>query len=275
MKKILCALLVTVLALSVVACTGRQNNVASNPNSSSNISSSQISEQVGSSSSQTENSSDSSVVVESSSIQIVSSSSESKVPSSSVISSSSIESSTPSSSESFSSSSVVSSSSITPSSSSSQVSSSSVAQVYSVSVTSAIGGTISATPTSGSSGTTITLSSTAETGYQLDYYTVDGVKISGNTFTLTKNVTVSAVFSKVQYTITINNVEGGTVTANVSSATMGTQVTLTVSCNDHYSLKSLKVNGQDVLNEKSFTMPACNVTITVEYSYTAHWTPEA
>ena len=56
---------------------------------------------------------------------------------------------------------------------------------------------------------------------------------------------------------------------------MGTQITLTVSCNDHYSLKSLKVNGQDVLNEKSFTMPACNVTITVEYSYTAHWTPEA
>ncbi len=258
MKKILCALLVTVLALSVVACTGRQNEVASNPTSSSSVSS-QSSEQVSATSSNSEKPSESSTLVESSS----------------VISSSSIESSTPSSSESFSSSSVVSSSSITPSSSSSQVSSSSVAQVYSVSVTNAIGGTVLATQTSGKYGDTITLSSTAETGYKLDYYTVDGEKITGNTFTLTKNVTVSAVFSKVQYTITINNVDGGTITANVNKATMGTTITLTVSCNEHYSLKSLKVNGQDITSTKTFTMPADNVTITVEYSYTAHWTPEA
>ena len=104
---------------------------------------------------------------------------------------------------------------------------------------------------------------------------VDGAKINGNTFTLTKNVTVSAVFSKVQYTIIINNVEGGTVSANVSTATMGTTVTLTVNCSEHYTLKSLKLNGQDISSSKTFTMPAGNATITVEYSYSAHWTPEA
>ncbi|MDR1398919.1 MAG: hypothetical protein LBJ41_03245 [Treponema sp.] len=56
------------------------------------------------------------------------------------------------------------------------------------------GGSISASPTSGTSGTTVTLSNTPSSGYALSYYTVNGTQISGNSFTLNGNVTVSAVF---------------------------------------------------------------------------------
>jgi hypothetical protein len=40
----------------------------------------------------------------------------------------------------------------------------------------------------------ITLSNTPDSEYVLAYYTIDGAPIEGDTFTLTRNVTVSAVF---------------------------------------------------------------------------------
>lgn len=66
---------------------------------------------------------------------------------------------------------------------------------YNVTVASSEHGSVVATPTRGLIGTTITLSSTPDSGYELDYYTVNGVAIVGNTFTLTGNTTVSAVFN--------------------------------------------------------------------------------
>lgn len=56
------------------------------------------------------------------------------------------------------------------------------------------GGTIDAAPKSAVTGTTVTLTNTPASGFELDYYTVDGVQISGNSFLLTANVTVSAMF---------------------------------------------------------------------------------
>jgi len=65
---------------------------------------------------------------------------------------------------------------------------------YDVTVAPSEHGSVVATPTRGLIGTTITLSSTPDDGYELDYYTVNGVAIVGNTFTLTGNTTVAAVF---------------------------------------------------------------------------------
>ena len=65
---------------------------------------------------------------------------------------------------------------------------------YDVTVASSEHGSVVATPSRGLAGTTITLSSTADAGYELDYYTVNGVAIVGNTFTLTGNATVAGVF---------------------------------------------------------------------------------
>jgi hypothetical protein len=70
------------------------------------------------------------------------------------------------------------------------------AQTYTVTTANAItGGTVSATPTGGSGGTTVTLSNIPDSGYILDYYTVNGTAISGNSFTLNGNVVVGAVFN--------------------------------------------------------------------------------
>jgi len=76
-----------------------------------------------------------------------------------------------------------------------------------------------------------------------------------------------------KFDITIQNIEGGTISSNKASASEGETISLTVECNQYYTLKSLFVNGQEITGN-SFTMPSQNVVITVEYSYTAHWSPQ-
>ena len=67
---------------------------------------------------------------------------------------------------------------------------------YTVTVADAItGGAVSATPTSGASGTTVYLYNTPASGYSFGGYTVNGSPIWGNSFTLAGNTIVSAVFN--------------------------------------------------------------------------------
>lgn len=73
-------------------------------------------------------------------------------------------------------------------------------EVYTVTIDTVTHGSITASPVSGVAGTTITLTGTPDDGYMLDYFTVNGVAIVGNTFTMpSENVTVSAVFVQQQY----------------------------------------------------------------------------
>ena len=65
---------------------------------------------------------------------------------------------------------------------------------YTVTIGTHPNGTLTANPMSGTYGTTVTLSGTPNSGYALDYYTVNGSQISGSTFTLTGNTTVGAVY---------------------------------------------------------------------------------
>lgn len=59
-------------------------------------------------------------------------------------------------------------------------------------------GTLSASPSSGTSGTQITLTPTASSGYVFDHYSANpSTSISNNKFTLTQNVTVKAYFKKI------------------------------------------------------------------------------
>ena len=64
-----------------------------------------------------------------------------------------------------------------------------------ITVTQPANGTVKVNPSNGSAGTLITVTATPDEGYELAYITVDGEKISGNTFRMPdKAVTVSAVF---------------------------------------------------------------------------------
>ena len=72
-----------------------------------------------------------------------------------------------------------------------------------ITVTQPENGTVKVNPSNGSAGTLITVTATPDEGYELAYITVDGEKITGNTFRMPdKAVTVSAVFVPVTFPFT-------------------------------------------------------------------------
>ena len=73
----------------------------------------------------------------------------------------------------------------------------------SITVTQPANGTVKVNPSNGSAGTLITVTATPDEGYELAYITVDGEKITGNTFKMPdKSVTVSAVFVPIEFPFT-------------------------------------------------------------------------
>ena len=72
-----------------------------------------------------------------------------------------------------------------------------------ITVTQPENGTVKVNPSNGSEGTLITVTATPDEGYELAYITVDGEKITGNTFKMPdKAVTVSAVFVPIEFPFT-------------------------------------------------------------------------
>ena len=85
-----------------------------------------------------------------------------------------------------------------------------------------------------------------------------------------EDVTIKAVWTANQYTITVENAKNGSVTADCNDAAMGDTVTLTVVPEKGYTLETLTVtdeNGNDISvtnlgdGKYSFTMPASKVTV--------------
>lgn len=67
------------------------------------------------------------------------------------------------------------------------------------------------------------------------------------------------------YSITVEVNGNGTAAADVASASEGRTVTLTVTPDEGYELKSISVNGEEI-EGTSFAMPASNVTVVVEFA---------
>ena len=66
---------------------------------------------------------------------------------------------------------------------------------YTITIGTSTHGSVTASALSATAGTTITLTATPDTDYQLDYFTVNGIAIVGNSFVMpSANVTVSAMF---------------------------------------------------------------------------------
>ena len=75
--------------------------------------------------------------------------------------------------------------------------------IYDIIVVDPANGSVKANPSNGSAATLITITATPDEGYELAYITVDGEKISGNTFRMPDHdVTVSAVFVPVSFPFT-------------------------------------------------------------------------
>ena len=70
-----------------------------------------------------------------------------------------------------------------------------VAPEYSITIGASTNGSVSASSLTATEGTTITLTASADTGYELDYFTLNGVALASDSFVMpASNVTVSAVF---------------------------------------------------------------------------------
>ena len=140
---------------------------------------------------------------------------------------------------------------------------------YSITVVQPANGTVSASATSAAAGTTIELTATPAEGYTLDYFTLDGARINGNTFIMpARNVEVSAVFTANAYSITVVQPAGGTVSASKLSAFFGEAVELTAVPDEGYELSHYVVNGA-ANNGSSFTMPAHDVMVTAVFTKVA------
>ena len=148
---------------------------------------------------------------------------------------------------------------------------------YAVTVTTDGNGTAAADPTEAKAGDIVTVTITPNEGYMLE--TVTGApgdwaynEATGTgTFTMpASDVTISVTFKELppatQYSIKTRVTGEGTVNVPAKAAE-GETVTVTATPATGYTLRALKVNGQDVTaqylqgNTYSFTMPAGNVTI--------------
>ena len=142
---------------------------------------------------------------------------------------------------------------------------------YTITCASIIGGTVTASATTATVGTEVLLIALAETGYRLETYTVVGVNgnvnVTGNKFIMpAENVVVTATFTAINYTINIGSINNGTVTASRTTATAGTEITLSNTADNGYVFGSYTVTkaggGTVTVTDGKFTMPSSNVTIT-------------
>jgi len=140
---------------------------------------------------------------------------------------------------------------------------------YSINVVQPANGTVSASATSATAGTTVKLTANPAEGYTLDYFTLDGERINGDTFIMpARNVEVSAVFTTNAYSITVVQPTGGTVSASKLSAFFGEAVELTAVPDEGYELSHYVVNGA-ANNGGTFTMPARDVIVTAVFTKVA------
>jgi len=111
------------------------------------------------------------------------------------------------------------------------------------------------------------------------HYTFTGWQLNGSivstdnpyNITVTGDATYTAVFTEMsQYNVAVNQTEGGTITADPTTAYPGDVVTLTVSENSGYFFVEWNVvgaNNQTVtVTNNQFTMPESNVTVTAVFT---------
>ena len=141
---------------------------------------------------------------------------------------------------------------------------------YSINVVQPANGSVAASATSATAGTTVKLTASPAEGYTLDYFTLDGERINGNTFSMpARNVEVSAVFTANAYSITVVQPAGGSVAASATSATAGTTIELTATPAEGYTLDYFTLDGERI-NGDTFIMPARNVEVSAVFTANAY-----
>ncbi len=127
-------------------------------------------------------------------------------------------------------------------------------------------GILNVNKTTAVAGDIITVTATPDDGYILKAVYVDGKELTENTFTVTSNHTVSAVFEKIPtYTITVKQAEDGTVSVSRTEAYLDDVITITATPQTGYILKNICLDGE-ILDADKFT-------VTGEHTVTAEFIP--
>ncbi len=122
-------------------------------------------------------------------------------------------------------------------------------------------------------GTTVTLTATASEGYRfVDWVEGDQTVSTDATyiFTATGDRTLTARFEKL-YTVTVSPAEGGTATADKTTAAAGETITLTAEASTDYRFTGWTSSNEGVTFAEAssvsttFTMPAGDVTVTAQF----------
>ncbi len=143
---------------------------------------------------------------------------------------------------------------------------------YTITVKNPANGTVSVNKTTATAGEVITVTATPNNGFYAKEIKVDGVAISGNTFTVTGNHTVEVKFEKVKYAITVGTVSNGTVTVDKASADLNAKINVTATPDEGYELESILVDGVAITGT-SFNVTG-NHVVTATFKKTAVETEE-
>ena len=150
---------------------------------------------------------------------------------------------------------------------------------YIINIVSSENGTVTADKATANMGETVTLTITPDEGYELESLRViydDAIVplTEGNTFVMRAcNAAIIADFKMIDYTVTIEPSESGTVTTDKETANMGETVMLTITPNEGYEFDQLTVmNGTTQVaveittdGKYTFVMPAGNVEVSATY----------
>ena len=124
---------------------------------------------------------------------------------------------------------------------------------YTVTVKYSAGGTATADVAKAGYGDMVSLTFKPNTGYEVEYVTVNDEN-SEQVFTMpAENVTVYVKFKKIDYTITVGRVTNGTASVDKEVANYGDKVTVTATPATGYTLDVIKVNGTPITGN-TFTM---------------------
>ena len=122
-------------------------------------------------------------------------------------------------------------------------------------------------------GTSVTLTATANHGYVFVNWTKNGTQVSTNPtyiFTVTAAGNYVANFeTALSHSVTVVQTEGGTISADISTAYPGDIITLTATANSGYFFSEWDVrdanNNPVVVTDNQFTMPNSNVTVSAAF----------
>lgn len=117
--------------------------------------------------------------------------------------------------------------------------------VHSVTVQNDGHGTVTASPSTGYSGTQVTLSNTPAANYGFSGYTITGATLTGNKFNIgTSNVTAKAWFSAVPtYALTTAVTGNGTIQRSVTGGQQGAAFSVTATANNGNYLAAFNILG--------------------------------